>query len=65
MAENGDLMTAAQWLAREIIGNDVHGFDPLPKREREQVAMCMYVDSFLGWPSVEAAQRTLDEWEWA
>lgn len=57
-------MTAAEWIALNIVGNDVKGFDPLPRSERPEICKAMVEDPLMGWPDMVAAQNTLDEWEW-
>jgi hypothetical protein len=58
-------VTAEEWIARNIIGNEVKGFEPLPKSARPEICKALVADPLLGWPDVAAAQDTLDEWEWA
>lgn len=57
-------MTAARWIALNIVGNEIYGNDPLPHEDRDEIARWMVEDDFLGWPDVEAAQATLDDWDW-
>lgn len=57
-------LSAAQWIARNIIGNEIYGFEALPKSARPEICVAMVEDPEMGWPDVAAAQATLDEWEW-
>jgi hypothetical protein len=58
--------SVASWFAREIIGNEMYGVQPLPAEIRDAVAAEMVRDQdTLGWPDLELAQAALSEWEWA
>lgn len=57
-------MTAEEWIASEIIGNEVHGFGPLPLKARDQIARAMRDLPEMGWPTLEDAHATLDDWSW-
>lgn len=48
-------MTAAEWIALEIVGNNIKGFGPLPLSARDEMARFMVSDDRMGWPSIEAA----------
>jgi hypothetical protein len=68
LSQSGDSaeLTVARWFAIEIIANEIGGVQPFPAEIRDAVAAEMVRDQdFLGWPDLEAAQATLDQWEWA
>jgi hypothetical protein len=55
---------AAAWIAYDVIGNELHGVQPIPASLRPHIAKAMVEDSRMGWPDLETAELTLDEWEW-
>jgi len=42
----------------------MRGFDPFPASIRDEVAAVMVTDDRLGWPTLDDAQATLDDFEW-
>lgn len=55
-----------RWFARCIIAEEIHPDLPLPVVLRDAIAAELVADSdSLGWPDLESAQATLDEWAWA
>ena len=59
------MMSVASWFAHTVIADEVH-WEPLPLIVRDEIAAEMVADQDkLGWPDLESAQATLDEWEWA
>lgn len=56
------LADAVAWLTLEIIGNEVQ--TPLPASLRPYIAKRMVEDERMGWPDLDSAEGTLDDWEW-
>ena len=57
-------LTAAQWIAQEIVANEMYWSDGLPLSARNEIARELVDNPDLGWPSIEDAQRYLNDWAW-
>jgi len=59
-------VSVASWFAHSIVADDVHAWEPLPESIRDEIAAEMVRDQVaLGWPDLQSAQDSLDEWKWA
>lgn len=58
------LVEAVAWIVTNVIGNDATR-DPIPSILRPLIAERMVTDPKQGWPSIEEADRYLNQWRWS